>query len=214
MLAHWSFDDVRDMKVVDSTGRGNDGVLTGGRIAPGVKGNALWLDGRDDQYCDVSSSKELYFAPNAEFTIAAWYTTKERWGTILAFRHSDSPCQLDLYVRTDHLLAIVGDDTDLDGKHAFLWWDTVNDGQWHHVAVTRKGSMVSMFCDGAFIKNISTTRSGGQISGNMRYIGANLKFTQEDLRKIPRVGFKGGIDEVYVFSRALSEQEIRALMKR
>jgi hypothetical protein len=214
MLAHWSFDDVRDMKVIDSTGRGNDGTLTGGRLAPGVKGNALWLDGRDDQYCDVSSAKDLNFAPNAEFTIACWYTTKEKWGTILAFRHSDLPTELDLYVRTDHLLTIVGDDLKVEYKPAVMWWDKVNDGNWHHVAVTRRAKIVDLYCDGVFIKSDANSNSGGPLSGNMRAIGANLKFTQEDLRKIPRIGFKGGIDEVYVFSRALTAPEIQLLMKR
>src|SRR5262245_10857815 len=73
MIAHWSFDNVKDGKVTDQTGRGNNGVLTGGRLAPGVKGDALWLDGRDDQYCELNQSKDLNFAEGAELTLAAWY---------------------------------------------------------------------------------------------------------------------------------------------
>jgi len=220
MLAHWSFDDytVDDARQVinvkDSTGRGNNGVATGGRIAPGKKGNAYWADGREDQYIDVSKSKDLNFADGAELTIAAWYQTSERWGTILAFRNSQAKTQLDLYVRTNHLLGIVGDDRDEGPDHAFVWCDPVNDGQWHHAALTRHGKIIELFYDGVSVGKDMTGKCGGPITGDMRYIGCNLKFNDDERQKIPRVGFKGGIDEVYVFSRALTAPEIQRLMRR
>jgi hypothetical protein len=214
MIAHWSFDNVKDGKVTDQTGRGNNGVLTGGRLAPGVKGDALWLDGRDDQYCELNQSKDLNFAEGAELTIAAWYQTKDRAGTILAFRNSERRTQLDLYVRDNHLLGIIGGDDDTGPNHAFVWCDPVNDGNWHHAALTRKGKFIELFYDGVSVKVDANGRSGGPLTGDMRYIGVNLKFDENEKRLIPRIGFKGGIDEVYVFSRALQAHEIQKLMKR
>jgi Concanavalin A-like lectin/glucanases superfamily len=220
MVAHWSFDDLRvdnakeQTTVRDSTGRGNDGILSGGRMAPGIRGNALFLDGSESTYLDVSKAKDLNFVDNADLTLAAWYQTKERVGTILAFRNSEKLTQLDLYVRDNHLLGIIGDDADQGPGHAFVWCDAVNDGQWHHAALVRKGKFIELYYDGMKAGFDARGQSGGKITGDMRYIGVNLKFSQEDLRKIPRIGFKGGIDEVYVFKRALSPQDIQALMKR
>jgi Concanavalin A-like lectin/glucanases superfamily len=220
MLAHWSFDELRTdpateiTTVLDGSGRGNNGVLTGGRIAAGRKGNALWLDGRDDQYLDVSGNKDLNFAEGSEFTVAAWYQTKERVGTILAFRNSQRKTQLDLYVRDNHLLGIIGGDEDTGPEHAFIWCDPVNDGGWHHAALTRSGKFIELFYDGVEVGKDARGVSGGRITSDMRYIGCNLKFNDDEKKIIRRVGFKGAIDEVYVFSRALKWQEIQALMKR
>jgi hypothetical protein len=222
MLAHWSFDDyqVDDARQVinvqDSTGRGNNGVATGGRIAPGKKGNALWLDGRDDQYMDVSGAKDLNFAPGSELTIAAWFTTRDKYGgTIVAFRHPTLPTQLDIYSRDNRVIGIIGDDED-DGEHAFKWdpAPTASDGQWHHVALTRRGKFVALYYDGVSQGEDARANSGGRLSGGLGAVGCNLRFVKDDERRFGRHGFKGGIDEVYVFSRALTGPEIQALMRR
>jgi hypothetical protein len=222
MLAHWSFDDVRSEAggertvIRDGTGRGNDGVLVGGQLAPGRKGNALWLDGRDDQYVDVSQGKDLTFAPDTELTVAAWFQAREKYsGTIVAFHHPTLATQLDLYVRDHRVIGIIGDDQDT-GKHGFVWAHapTASDGQWHHVALTRRGKFVEVFYDGASQGVDAQGNSGGRLSGGMGAIGCNLRFVQDDVRNFGRPGFRGAIDEVYVFSRALRADEIQALMRR
>jgi hypothetical protein len=220
MLAHWSFDDVRPdpagerPTVVDATGRGNDGTLIGGRLAPGRKGNALWLEGTEEAYLDVGRGKDLNFAEGSEFTLAAWYQTRERVGTILAFRNSQRHTQLDLYVRDNHLLGIVGGDEDLGPDHAFIWCDPPNDGGWHHAALTRHGKFIELYYDGVQVGLDARGKSGGKITADRRFVGSNPLLTEGDRQKVPRVGFKGAIDEVYVFSRALKQPEVQALMKR
>lgn len=221
MIAHWSFDDVPKVDedkgtftIRDSTGRGNTGSMTGGRLSPGRRGNALWLDGRDDQYMDVSGGKALNFADGAEFTLAAWYKTSQSHGTILAFRSNEFKTQLDLYVRTNHLLGIVGDDRDPGPHHAFIWCDVLNDGEWHHAALTRFGKTIELFYDGMSAGKDMTGNCAGPITGDLRTIGCNRKFVEDDERRFGRPGFNGGIDEVYIFSRALSAAEIQKLMRR
>jgi len=223
MLAHWSFDDYQIddarqvINVKDSTGRGNNGVITGGRLAPGKKGNALWLDGRDDQYMDVSAAKELTFAPGSELTIAAWFQTRDKFGgTIVAFRHPTLPTQLDIYSRDNRVIGIVGDDDDEEGRHAFKWdpSPTASDGQWHHVALTRRGKTVQLFYDGVSQGEDLQGNSGGRLSGGLGAVGCNLRFVKDDEHRFGRAGFKGAIDEVYVFSRALTGPEIQQLMRR
>jgi len=214
MVAHWSFDEAPGERVPDLTKRGNTGVIAAGRLGPGVKGNAFWLDGRDDQYCDLSKAKDLNFADGSEFTIAAWFRTPERVGTILSFRHTDRPCQLDLFVRDNRAIGIVGDDTDMTGEHAFCWSHVPNDGEWHHVALTRSGRKLELFYDGTFQETHAANRAGGPITTNLRAVGCERLFVENNERRFGRPGFKGGIDEIYVFSRAMQAPEIQALMKR
>jgi sialidase-1 len=213
MLAHWPLEEAPNERVLDKTGRGNDGKLIGGGFGPGMRGKAFYADGRDDQYLDLGRGKDLNFAAGAEFTIAAWYQTAESHGTILAFRHSTGTCQCDLFVRTQHLLAVIGDDKDTSGG-SFVWCDVVNDGKWHHAAVTRRGKTIELFYDGQPAGSETSALATGPITTDLRAIGCNLRFVQDNERRFGRAGFKGAIDEVYVFGRALSAGEIQALMKR
>jgi hypothetical protein len=217
MLAHWSFDDATETTVPDHSKRGNDGVFNGGRFVPGKKGSALFLEGRPDQYVDVSKAKDLNFANGAEFTIAAWFQAREKYaGTIVSFRHSTLPCQLDLYVRDNRIICIASDDTATDGKHIWKWAPapTASDGQWHHAAFTRKAQFIELFYDGVSQGKTADGKASGPITTDLRAIGCNLKFVEDEETRFGRPGFRGAIDEVYVFSRAFSESEIQALMRR
>jgi hypothetical protein len=214
MVAHWSFEEAPAERIPDMTKRGNTGVVAAGRLGPGIKGQGFWFDGRDDQYIDLSQAKDLNFTEGSEFTIAAWFQTPEKVGTILSFRHTDRPCQLDLFVRDNRAIGIVGDDADTTGEHAFCWCKVPNDGNWHHVALTRSGRKVELYYDGAFQEVHAANHAGGPITTNLRAIGCERMFVETNERRFGRAGFKGGIDEVYVFSRALPIQEIQALMKR
>src|SRR5262249_34886743 len=146
MLAHWSFDEQSET-IRDVSGHGHDGRLVGGMFGPGKKGRALVLGGRDDQYVEIPNKPDLNFAYDSEFTLAAWFQTTEKHGTILSLRNSTMPGTLDLFVRDNHGLGICGDETESgnNGRQAFCWCRPVNDGQWHHIALTRSGKFVEVF---------------------------------------------------------------------
>jgi hypothetical protein len=214
MLAHWSFDDSTGK---DQTGRGNDGRLVGGSFGPGKKGNALVLEGRDDQYMDLGQGKDMNFYENGAFTVALWYKTNERVGTLFSLRHAEMPATIDLFVRDNHALGIVGDDTD-DGsgpaRHAFCWCHPLNDGQWHHVALMRYENFIEIFYDGNSQGKDTHGACRGKITTSLRAIGCEKKFVQEEEKRFGRAGFRGTIDEVYLFNRPMAQDEILKLMKR
>jgi len=91
----------------------------------------------------------------------------------------------------------------------------LNDGQWHHVAVvfdatsaTRQGSM-SMWIDGALIAN-------EDFLPNNKY-APNQDYNHSDPLRIarafldPSTFFQGAMDDIRVYNRALSADEIAAL---
>jgi hypothetical protein len=45
-------------------------------------------------------------------------------------------------------------------------------------------------------------------------MGCERKFVQDDIRQLGRPGFKGFIDEDYIFNRALLPEDVLRLMKR
>ncbi|HXW53593.1 MAG TPA: LamG domain-containing protein [Myxococcota bacterium] len=80
------------------------------------------------------------------------------------------------------------------------------DGQWHFVAGTYDGASVSLYVDGNLVG--STPAS---LSINYSFADNNLYFGNYPDCTAQNLSFKGGIDEVEVFSRALLQSEIQAI---
>lgn len=80
------------------------------------------------------------------------------------------------------------------------------DGSWHHVAGTFDGSAVRLYVDGVEVG------SGNPTSLSIGYgLPTNEGFYIGDYRGTCDSPFKGAIDEVSIYSRALSDSEIRAV---
>jgi hypothetical protein len=80
------------------------------------------------------------------------------------------------------------------------------DGKWHHGLVTFDGSSLKLFLDGKQISTLSTTKTPDMTGNQPLRIGAN-SLTIDDF-------FKGDIDEVGVWSRALTTTEISDLINK
>src|SRR5262249_4337398 len=111
--AYWSFDDVQGDRGIDGAGGGHHATLVGApRPADGVRGQALWLDNRAEQYCDLGGSADLNFTANTEFTFAGWFTSGQESASILSCRHSAGAAnpQIDLVLREGRLIIMIGGD--------------------------------------------------------------------------------------------------------
>jgi hypothetical protein len=212
LLAHWSFDDVQGATVRDQSGRGHHATLQGGRLAQGVTGQALWLDGQGDQFCDLGGGNDLNFADHAGFTFAGWFRTAEESATILSLRNRQANTQIDLLIRGGRLLVVVGDDLDPGPQNAFVFAQQPNDGQWHHFAFSRNGSVIELYLDGVSQGANQAPNSGGPITTDLRALGSERLWQLNNDLRWGAPSFRGGIDEVCVFDRALTAAEIRGLM--
>ena len=100
----------------------------------------------------------------------------------------------------------------------------LRDGQWHHIAVVFYGSLKSnvgthilLYVDGkkesvsrAALKEVNTKSKS---NGHGIWLGRNIMHHNVDL-EIRRKFFRGAIDELYVFDKALSQQELSMIIKR
>ncbi|MEV6943535.1 sialidase family protein [Streptomyces sp. NPDC051172] len=76
-----------------------------------------------------------------------------------------------------------------------------NDGKWHHLALRRGGGQLTLIVDGTAL---STADVPGSVSRNSPF-GVHI-----GQRMDSRAFFTGAIDEVHVWDRALSDQELAA----
>lgn len=155
-------------------------------------------------YHEVASSANLQLP---KFTLAAWFKTSKTYTAegIIATKGgigSDSAGQNNnygLWMTTSQKIS-GGFETSSGADNYVTSPATYNNGQWHYGVVSYDGTIVRLYVDGAQVGTLSTSASP-ETSGTLPLrVGANS-------RSIDRF-FTGSIDEVRVWNRALSSQEV------
>ncbi|MFH1726581.1 MAG: LamG-like jellyroll fold domain-containing protein [Elusimicrobiota bacterium] len=205
-VSHWSFDEGDGTTAGDSIG-GNPGTLIDGPgWTSGQVGGALSFDGADD-YVDVGDDASLHILDdvNREFTVAAWvqYSAIADQDIIAG----TSAVGHDQWSFTSWYL---GWWTGKSGRITFhIFRDPDNAGivadsrvipevgKWYHVVGTREGGEHKIYIDGE-LKGQTATAKAWDITRT--YIG----------RTSQGYFHNGLIDEVAIYGRALSAEEIQA----
>jgi Concanavalin A-like lectin/glucanases superfamily len=215
-IAHWNFDEGSGATALDSSGNNHTGTIVGAVYVAGQANSALSFNGSNAW---VFSSEAVsggvvgagLDVGARDWTAAAWIkttgsgmvVTKMGWigganpdgwgmsvsanGTLGAALHESGVGTVNIYAG--------------DGK-------VVSDGQWHHVAVVfnRVANMIR-YVDGAPSGTQNDlTFLGGQIVDNTKQLRIGARDQAGD-----EVYFKGLIDDVRVYARALSPEDIAAL---
>jgi hypothetical protein len=191
----------------------NGTVKNGGAFSNGFIDQALDLDGYDD-IVTVPDNSTLDFGAGQDFTIEAWLylrnysNTGDSWifskWDVQNYRVGFTNNLFAVYInRNDHSLRF-----DLHSNRvAYLGHGSPFPiGKWVHLAVVRNGNTASIYLNGQL--DASWTATSGSIANNDPFVighvldGLGTQFNQ---------GFNGLIDEVSVYDRALSPQEIQAI---
>jgi tetratricopeptide (TPR) repeat protein len=203
MIAWWKFDKAEGGVTVDSSGSGLDGRLMGDAqiISDPERGNVLSLDGEGDY---VDCGNDLKFDITGEITISAWVKINKfdkRWHTIIA--KGDTAWRLQRNRATDNIeFACTGLEVPSNRYSAVLGERQMNDGKWHHIAGVYNGKKIYLYVDGELDVSVEAT---GRINTNgwKVLIGNNQQYPDRE--------WNGLIDDVRIYSYALSEAEIKAL---
>lgn len=202
LVGHWTFDEGEGAIARDVSGHDNHGAVMGNaEWNDGIVGGALKLDGIDDF---VTIPNESQFDITGNITVSAWIRVKsftKQWQAIVtkgdrAWRlHRASNRNNVGFACSDLSQKQVGD---LLGNKA------VADNRWHHVAGILDGSRMTLYVDGVLD---ASAESSPSISVNDYpvLIGANAQAAGRL--------FQGWIDDVRIYDRALSVDELRALVQ-
>jgi Concanavalin A-like lectin/glucanases superfamily len=214
LVGYWSFNnpDMAGIKAYDRSGQGNDGTLCGGPAKTiGKLGQALNFDGVND-YLDMGNGSSLEI--QYPLTISAW-----------------------IYPRSTALLTdtarIVSTDTSTNHSGAGLWWDGsiyasfgdnggcgsnnrrtkesasgVALGSWSHVVgIIRGQTDMDIYING--INDGGTYDGSG--SATIGYGASSATIGGNVNGSCVNGDFNGSIDEVRIYNRALSPDEIKRL---
>jgi RHS repeat-associated protein len=90
---------------------------------------------------------------------------------------------------------------------------TVNDGQWHHVAMTTAGDTQRMYLDGQVAGTLAQATAKGWPAeaelGFRQVKGGEWPATPGAAGEVKSFGFEGQIDEVAVYAKPLTPEEVR-----
>ena len=209
LVIYFSFDEVSDI-VADQSGNGHDGVVNGDVTAdPGGKrgGAAKFASG---SYLDLDGPGiPDEHIPKTGITLAAWAKCENTGGhhAIFNARATDSTWLIHPELRSDGtfrwLLRSAGGSTIFDIRAGVVTWD-----EWLHFAGTydQATGKAKLFINGELIReeNISNPP---EIAGDWGS-GARVGYNIDNARP-----FTGLMDMLWIFKRALSQDEILKAMQ-
>jgi len=211
LIAYWPFDEGDGDKATDASGNGHHGIIHGAKWFKGIRGKALWFHDQN-VYFDYGSGPAFNFAAKSPFSITGWIQTKAAVGTIVSQRNSkDGGPDIEISLNNGKLSALVREDGGEFGEPAILTGAPVHDGIWHHFALSRQvDGVVELFIDGKTQGKNSSPQSAGAITTNLRSVAREQYWLT--IKQGPGwAHWNGCIDELAIFSRAVSEAEIHRL---
>ncbi len=208
LLARYTFNDGL---AADTSGLGNHGTIAGATPGPGINLSDLVFDS-DGDYVTIPNSSSLN--PATAVTLSAWYFAANHSGlgsdplidkgagchchpyyqyhlSVTGTQYGTSPGSFGFHVATS--AGNVGAGTPPN---------TYTAGNWDHVVGAYNGTTTSIWVNGGLISRNPTTTVSIPDIGRPVTIGhyTNLGFS-----------LRGGIDEVRIFGRGLTDGEIRYL---
>jgi hypothetical protein len=204
LVGHWKLDEGKTRNTADSSGNNNSGSLQGAggpTWISGILSNALRFDGVDE-YVNVPSS--TVFGITGDITIAAWIKREAllSYDGVVAKTDGANVWDYDFYFSDgDNRLRLW---SDVGSPTPVLSSREVADTNWHHIAVTRSGAEVTFYIDGF---EAGTTTMSGAFANNSVPVRIGTDGPDYDSSSM----FKGSIDDVRIYNRALSRVEIQAL---
>ena len=199
LVAAYGFDEGSGVQTADATGQGNAGTLGGATWTPNGKfGSALSFDGATS-WVTVADAATLRLTGG--FTVEAWVNPSANTGwrsvilkessngfgyALYALNNASRPAG---YVHTNSDIAVTGT--------AALPLNS-----WTHLALSFDGSTERLYVNGTQVRTGAVTGAMVSASGALR-IGGNSIWGEY---------FRGLIDEVRIYNRALAASEIQTDM--
>lgn len=198
LVAWWKLDESSGTLASDSSGNGNDGIVNGGaQWVAGVVGGALEFDGVDD-YVGTTGIEQF-----VNWTATCWVISPQtptagdpsgplnRQGNVqFNWNHSNPIFQGTAAVNAG-------------GVWYGAKFTPLEANTWYHLAATYDGSALKAYRDGVLITSTPASGTPATASQELQLATAGARGNRY---------FAGTLDEVRLYRRALTEQEILQVM--
>ena len=201
----------------DASGNGSDGVVNGATLTTDRHGNAdsaYEFDGQSN-YISIADSPQVDFARTQDFAIMVWLqvAAEQPSNTIgdndIIEKWNDGKTSYPYVIRyhnaTSQWPGTIGVNRYDGTNSASLLTKTLfNDEQFHHLAYVKTGDTLQLYVDGKLEAQRKDTITGETTNNSPLFLG------RRGTDAMPNF-FKGNIDELFIYNRALTESEIQQL---
>ncbi|MHC4546501.1 MAG: LamG-like jellyroll fold domain-containing protein [Planctomycetota bacterium] len=202
-IAYWKFDEGTGSIAYDSAGD-NDGTIYGADWTTGLLGGALDFDGIDD-YVDMADTVKNHL--ETSYTFSIWIKPKTILGVhcIAAYRRSTYDIGYQVLLQLQHYNSDVQFIVGSLGNNAIASYpDALTTNTWYHIAGTREENALNVYVNG--VSGIPDSETFVEISPDNFKIGA-IHCCDQVIQSF----FDGTIEDVRVYDRALSAEEVQQL---
>jgi len=197
LVGHWKFNEKFGIIANDSSRYRNTGTLTGATHLPVWAEKGIKFDGVDD-YVDAGNNASLDIT--SAVTIGAWINPTVSGSSVyraILAKRSLTSTNYELYLKNDAGV----------NQGRLSWYSGLEvpssfipvTGSWTHVVATVSGNNLIIYANGVSVLN--TTIAEILTNTGILAIGQTGSIAFEH--------FKGSIDEVRIYNRALSTSEIK-----
>jgi hypothetical protein len=200
LVAHYPFDG----NAQDASGNGNNGTVKGATLTEDRFGNAdsaYYFNGKGNNTDSIKLPHTIVDGL-IDVTSSIWIQTNDVEQAILNGANRTSDNQYLIHIHNTLRPYI---------KSASLQTVSVSDGQWHHIVIVRTGNsgLVETFVDGNLVGSGTLPTGALSIDVNGLWIGREQDCLSGCFER--HQDFRGVIDDIRIYNRALSEDEIQTL---
>ncbi|NND72857.1 MAG: LamG domain-containing protein [Rhodothermales bacterium] len=206
ILAFYSFDGNAD----DISGNNNNGTIEDVNTAAdrfGQLSKAFDFDGENDRIVVPHSVSLDVGASNTSYSVSLWARSDFSTSSRLLDKWDD-------FIGTPYPFSVRAEPDTMNIHGAIYDGSTVNridlggawDGQWHHFVMTvdLAQQVFAVYFDGSLVSSESVTFSGPTRNSSPMYIGNSRAYQTNRY-------FRGQIDEILIFDRAFTPEEVAFL---
>ncbi|MBN2251714.1 MAG: LamG domain-containing protein [Candidatus Altiarchaeota archaeon] len=200
LSASWSFDENIGDTIYDKTRNINNGIRHNATWTSGRSNNGLSFDGVDD-FFEAEDSESLN--ASADITISMWVNPASNQTThaTLLSKHGNGGYVIEQNESNTNQFIFLWDTTGSGSWTGETASVTLKAGEWQHLAIVKTDVKVKYYLNGT--EKVSGEGSSPFISPN----GLDLRIGDRSLNG--GRPFNGGIDEVRIWKRALTADEVR-----
>ncbi len=203
LVGYWSFDEGEGDTAYDYSGYGNHGTILGATWTAGLSGNALYFDGLD-AYVNCGNGDSL---KADTLTVAAWVRPEGKVGQQVIIDHRHGGGYNLRFHGADYPLGICWLMRLSDGSEEYVYVPgVVDNGVWQHVVGTYDGTYLRIYRNGSLVAACNVGPLSLNSAESDLLIGRYVWLGSPD-----HYCFEGTIDEVRIYNRALSADEIADL---
>jgi hypothetical protein len=213
LIARWMLDESSGTTAGNAVAGGTNGTLSGGPVwqpANGKIAGALQFDGADDFVQVPGGDGSIFDFATRNFSVSAWVKTSA--GGVVINKGGLSANQRDMWaLRVDAAgKAVFEYENGASTNPTAVSSANVNNNVWHHIVGVRDGTRnAKIYVDGVLVgsQSLAAGNTAVDTSSNIKIGGA--LFTSGSFSGFTNLN--GLIDDLRVYSRALTAQEVTTL---